>query len=62
MEPKQLYRKFAETGGHLTLTEDEVVVSFDRRAHNPVIAQAHLDRQPQPIPWLDGKRLCFQFK
>ena len=62
MEPKQLYRKFVETGGHLTVTGNEIAVSFDRRAHNPVIAQAHLDRQPQPIPWLDGKRLHFQFK
>jgi transposase len=62
MEPKQLYRKFVETGGHLSLTDDEISVSFDRRAHNPVIAQAHLDRQPQPIPWLGGKRLRFSFK
>jgi len=62
MEPKQLYRKFVETGGHLTVRRKELVVSFDRRAHNPVIAQAHLDHDAPPIPWLQDKRIRFQFK
>jgi transposase len=62
MEPKQLYRKFVETGGHITVRGDELVVSLDRRSHNPILAQAALDRDPRPIPWLDGKRLRFHFK
>ena len=62
MEPKQLYRKFIETGGHLSVRGDELVVSLDRRAHNPVIAQAQLDHDPQPIAWLQNKRLRFEFK
>jgi hypothetical protein len=62
MEPKQVYRKFVETGGHLTIKKNEIIVTFDRRSHNPVIAQAHLDRLAQPIPWLQGKRLRFVFK
>jgi len=62
MEPKQLYRKFVETGGHLTVRGDDLIVSFDRRAHNPVIAQAHLDHDAPPIPWLQNKRLRLEFK
>ena len=62
MEPKQLYRKFVETGGHLTVQGDDLVVSFDRRSHNPVIAQARLDHDAPLIPWLRGKRLRFEFK
>jgi len=62
MEPKQLYRKFIETGGHLCIQGDELVVSLQRRSHNPVITQAHLDHDPQPIPWLKNKRLRFEFK
>ena len=62
MEPKQLYRKFVETGGHLAVQGNDLVVSFDRRSHNPVIAQAHLDQDAPPIPWLHGKRLRFEFR
>lgn len=62
MEPKQLYRKFVETGGHLTVRGDQILVSLDRRSHNPIIAQAGLDRDSRPIPWLGEKRLCLDYK
>ncbi|MCX5757633.1 MAG: hypothetical protein NTU83_03830 [Candidatus Hydrogenedentes bacterium] len=62
MEPKQLYRKFVETGGHIAIQGENLVVTFDRRAHNPVIAQAQLDQNAKPIPWLQNKRLRFVFK
>jgi len=62
MEPKQLYRKFVETGGHITVKGEELVVSLDRRSHNPIIAQAQLDQDSKPIPWLQNKRIRFEFK
>jgi len=62
MEPKQLYRKFVETAGELSVCGDEIVVAFERRSHNPIIAQARLDKDRRPIPWLGGKRLRFEFK
>jgi transposase len=62
MEPKQLYRKFVETAGHLSVRGPDILVSFDRRSHNPILAQAALDHDAQPIPWLAGKRLRFEFK
>ena len=57
MEPKQLYRKFVETGGHVAIAPDAIHVQLDRRSHNPVIIQAQLDREPVAIPWLAGKHL-----
>ena len=57
MAPKQLYRKFVETGGHVAIEPGAIHVHLDRRAHNPVIAQAQLDKEPIEIPWLEGKRL-----
>ena len=62
MEPKQLYRKFIETGGHVAVKGEELIVSLDRRSHNPVIAQAQLDQNPKPIPWLQNKRIRFEFR
>lgn len=61
MEPKQLYRKFIETGGSLNVRGDEIIIRFERRSHNPIIAQAHLDKASRPIAWLGGKRLRFEF-
>lgn len=57
MEPKQLYRRFVETGGHVAIEPDAIHVHLDRRSHNPVIAQAQLDKEPVAIPWLAGKEL-----
>jgi transposase len=62
MEPKQLYRKFVETAGHVRVNGKKIIVCFDRRSHNPIIAQAGLDSQEISIPWLEGKSLRFEFK
>jgi len=61
MEPKMLYRKFVETGGRLTIEDDTIHVALDRRSHNPILAQAHLDQEPTAIPWLGGKHLRFTY-
>jgi hypothetical protein len=62
MEPKQLYRKCVETAGHVAIEGQDLVVRFDRRSHNPLLAQAQLDKEAPPIPWLQQKRLRFQFR
>jgi hypothetical protein len=51
-KPKQLYRKFVETGGQLEIQADRIVVCFDKRAHNPILREAALDKACPPIPWL----------
>jgi hypothetical protein len=56
MSPKNLYRRFVETSGTVEIRSDCILVSFDRRSHNPVLREAALDRDPAPIAWL-GKRL-----
>jgi hypothetical protein len=58
---KQLYRKFVETGGLVKIEADRIVVRFDRRAHNPILREAALDRQSYPVPWLQGRSLAFEF-
>jgi hypothetical protein len=58
---KQLYRSFVETAGEVEVRAEEVVVRFDRRAHNPIMRQAALDRDCDPVPWLRDRRLHFEF-
>jgi hypothetical protein len=59
--PKQLYRRFVETGGTVRIERDRITVTFDRRSHNPILREATLDREATPVPWIDGRRIKFAF-
>jgi hypothetical protein len=59
--PKQLYRRFVETGGTVRIENDQIMVTFDRRSHNPILREATLDREPTPVPWINGRRIKFAF-
>ena len=61
MEPKQLYRKFIETGGHVINQGNEIIVHLDRRSHTPIIKQALVGKNHPKIPWLNGRKLRFEF-
>jgi hypothetical protein len=59
--PKQLYRKFVETGGVVEIHPERIVVHFDKRAHNPILREAALDSEPVKIPWLGNLPVAFAF-
>src|SRR5262249_10665897 len=59
--PKQLFRRFVETGGVVDVEADRVVVSLDRRSHNPILREAALDRDAPAIPWLQDRKICFVY-
>lgn len=62
-QPKQLYRKFVETSGEITVSSDnELSITFDRRSHNPILREAALDRDCPPIPWLNNYRVVFGYR
>jgi hypothetical protein len=62
-KPKQLYRKFVETGGVIEVAGDRMLrVTFDRRSHNPILREATLDRDCPTIPWLNGYRVEFHYR
>lgn len=62
-KPKQLYRKFVETGGGIEVAANQtLLVTFDRRSHNPILREAALDRDGSTIPWLGGYRVQFHYK
>ena len=60
--PKQLYRRFIETAGTVTIEEDRLAITLDRRCHNPILREAALDRDPMPIPWIGGLKLVFTYR
>ena len=59
--PKQLFRRFVETAGQVEVEAERVVVRFARRSHNPILREAALDREPQPVPWLGNRPVCFVY-
>ncbi len=60
--PKQLYRRFVETGGTIRIQNDRISVTFERRSHNPILREAVLDREPTPIPWLGNRPVVFTYR
>ena len=60
-KPKELYRKFVETSGRVDIGSEGIQIHFDRRAHNPILREANLERACPPIPWLPARRLEFSY-
>ena len=46
---------------HVRLTEKDILVRFQKRAHNPLLLAARFDQTRVSVPWLGGKRLRLQF-
>ena len=61
-DPKQLYRRFVETAGTVTIRPDRLTIAFDRRSHNPILREASLDRDSLPIPWLGQRKVEFTYR
>jgi transposase len=54
---RHLFRDFIDATATIMLTEREVVVRFQKRAHNPLLLAAGFHNQDVRIPWLGRKRL-----
>jgi hypothetical protein len=59
--PQTLFRKFVNTPGRIEITQEEVVVYFEKRSHNPILKEAGFDKLTAPIPWLNNKPVRLQF-
>ena len=56
---RHLFRDFIDATGQVTLTDDEIQVRFQKRAHNPLLLAAGFAKLSPSLPWLGGKRLRF---
>lgn len=54
-----MFRDFIDATATVMLNDndEEMVVRFQRRAHNPLLVRADFARTDVRIPWLGGKRL-----
>ncbi len=58
---RHLFRDFVDATAVVTISESEVVIGYQKRAHNPLLVAAGFDRTETVIPWLGGKRLRLVF-
>ena len=58
---RHLFRDLVDATAQVTISEKEIEVRFQKRAHNPLLLAAGFDKTNLPIPWLDNKRLRLVF-
>jgi hypothetical protein len=58
--PDTLQRRFLETPGQITTTDQEVTVRLERRAYAPVLRQADLPLATT-VPWWGNRTLRYEF-
>jgi hypothetical protein len=56
---RHLFRDFIDATATIMLSERDIVVRFQKRAHNPLLLAAGFHKDEVRIPWLGRKRLQF---
>ena len=58
---RHMFRDFIDSSAGIAISEDDVVVRYQRRAHNPLLLAAGFDKTNIAVPWLGGRRLRLVF-
>ena len=58
---RHIFRDFIDATATLIIDEKEVLVRFQKRAHNPLLIAAGFDKANIRVPWLGRKKLRFVF-
>jgi hypothetical protein len=60
-QAKTVFRNLLDLSGKVEVTATSVVVTLDKRAHNPYLVASGLANQPTTMPWFGDKQLIIQF-
>jgi hypothetical protein len=60
-QAKQLFRNLLDLPATVTIDDQQVSVTLDKRAHNPYLVASGLADQPTPMPWFGSKQLSIRF-
>jgi len=60
-QAKTVFRNLLDLSGNVEVTATSVVVTLDKRAHNPYLVASGLADQSTPMPWFGDKKLIIQF-
>ena len=54
-QAKTVFRNLLDLSGKVEINESSVVVTLDKRAHNPYLVASGLTERPTPMSWFDDK-------
>jgi hypothetical protein len=60
-QAKTVFRNLLDLSGKVEITATSVVVTLDKRAHNPYLVASGLTNQSTSLPWFGNKKLTIQF-
>ena len=60
-QAKTVFRNLLDLSGKVDITATSVVVTLDKRAHNPYLVASGITDRPTPMPWFGNKKLVLQF-
>jgi hypothetical protein len=58
---KRIFGSLLDVGGTIQIEEKRLLVTLDKRAHNPYLVDSGLADAPTPVPWLDNKNVEIRF-
>jgi hypothetical protein len=58
---KKIFRNLLDVSATVEVREREVIVTVDKRAHNPYLVASQLAGEPTPMPWFGDKHLAIRF-
>lgn len=58
---RRIFRDFIDAGASVRITDEHIIVRYQKRAHNPLLLAAGFHHTDVPVPWLGGKRLQLIF-
>jgi hypothetical protein len=58
---RHIFRDLIDATAQISISRDEVLVKFQRRAHNPFLLEAGFGGLKTSIPWWEDRTLRFQF-
>jgi transposase-like protein len=60
-QAKKLFRNLLDVSATVAIEPARVVVTLDKRSHNPFLVKSRLTDTPTPMPWFGDKPLHLQF-
>lgn len=60
-QAKKMFRNLFDLSATVSIEAHDVIVTVDKRAHNPYLVASGLADQPTPMPWFGGKHLRIRF-
>jgi len=60
-QAKKIFRNLLDVSANVVINNDQVIVTFDKRAHNPYLVASGLEDIPTSMPWYGNKQLIIRF-